>query len=334
MGESSAPRRPTHDTNTSRREVKIHTHDNNTSSKQSKYKYTMKFTRLIASTLFLVVLMASTASARSIASPEPQKFCCNAISAQCEACKAGVSVEEICRTWVVDSSDPLSFHSRPLDGCPKKQPKPCCRANTLECQACIAGVSEKEFCRRDPHSHVCPQKPDNKPSHPDNCYSSIRNTEIRHGEMGAKKCCWYGKWENKSKCEKNPPVTHPDNCYFKDLKKEIMHGEVGARNCCWYGKWEKKSKCEKNPPVTHPDNCYSEDLKKEIMHGGMGARNCCWKGDWKHKSKWEWNPSHPHNCYSKDWKKEIMHGEVGPHKCCWYGDWKRKSKCNGGHKDD
>merc|ERR1711977_704113 len=25
-----------------------------------------------------------------------------------EACKAGVSVEEICRTWVVDSSDPLS----------------------------------------------------------------------------------------------------------------------------------------------------------------------------------------------------------------------------------
>merc|ERR1711959_557320 len=60
MGESSAPRRPTHDTNTSRREVKI------------KYKYTMKFTRLIASTLMLlVVLMASTASARSIASAEP-----------------------------------------------------------------------------------------------------------------------------------------------------------------------------------------------------------------------------------------------------------------------
>merc|ERR1712118_158524 len=190
-----------------------HTHDNNTSSKQSKYKYTMKFTRLIASTLMLlVVLMASTASARSIAFPEPQKFCCNAISAQCEACKAGVSVEEICRTWVVDSSDPLSFHSIPLEGCPKKQPKACCRANSLECQACIADVSEEEFCRRDPHSHVCPQKPDNKPSHPDNCYSSIWNTEIRHGETGARKCCWYGKWEKKSKCEKNPPVTHPDNC--------------------------------------------------------------------------------------------------------------------------
>ena len=254
----------------------------------------MKFTRLIASTLMLlVVLMASTASARSIASPEPQKFCCNAISAQCEACKAGVSVEEICRTWVVDSSDPLSFHSRPLDGCPKKQPKPCCRANTLECQACIAGVSEKEFCERDPHSHVCPQKPDNKPSHPDNCYSSIWNTEIRHGEMGAKKCCWYGKWEKKSKCEKNPPVTHPDNCYSSIWNTEIRHGEMGARKCCWYGKWEKKSKCEKKSPVTHPDNCYSSI-----------------------------------------WNTEIRHGEMGAKKCCWYGDWKRKSKCNGGHKDD
>merc|ERR1712118_117953 len=189
-----------------------HTHDNNTSSKQSKYKYTMKFTRLIASTLMLlVVLMASTASARSIAFPEPQKFCCNAISAQCEACKAGVSVEEICRTWVDES---------------------CCRANTLECQACIADVSEEEFCRRKPHSHVCPQKPDNKPSHPDNCYSSIWNTEIRHGEMGAKKCCWYGKWEKKSKCEKNPPVTHPDNCYSSIWNTEIRHGEMGAKKCC------------------------------------------------------------------------------------------------------
>merc|ERR1712017_3129 len=119
--------------------------NNNTSSKQSKYKHTMKFTGLIASTLMLLLaVMASTASARSIAFPEPQ-YCCNAIEAKCEACKAGVSVEEICRTWVVDSSDPFSYKSRPLPGCPKK-PKKCCRANTLECQACNAGVSEEEFC--------------------------------------------------------------------------------------------------------------------------------------------------------------------------------------------
>merc|ERR1712100_128362 len=43
MGESSTPRRPTHDTNTSRRQVKTHTHthinnNNKTSSKQSEYR--------------------------------------------------------------------------------------------------------------------------------------------------------------------------------------------------------------------------------------------------------------------------------------------------------
>merc|ERR1712072_1181901 len=158
----------------------------------------MKITGLIASTLMLLlVVMASTASARSIGFPEPQ-YCCNAISARCEACKAGVSVEEICRTWVVDSSDPFSSLSRPLSGC-ENQPKQCRRAFTLECEACNAGVSEEEFCRRNPHHQVCPQKP-TKPSHPHNCYSTIWNTEIMHGEMGAKKCCWKGDWKRKSKC--------------------------------------------------------------------------------------------------------------------------------------
>merc|ERR1712072_773 len=299
MGESSAPRRPTHDTNTSRREVKrseyTHTHTTTTTTTttttphQSKHKDTMKFTGLIASTLMLLVfVMASTASARSIEFPDqPQKFCCNAISAQCEACKAGVSVEEICRTWVVDSSDPLSFHSRPLDGCPTEQPpiccnaynakceackfgitveemcrvheedmaldshlqplqgcpkkpKKCCRAYTLECQACDADLSEEEFCRRNPHSHVCPQKP-TKPSHPDNCYSKIWNKEVMHGEMGARKCCWYGDWKKKSKCEKK--TSHPDNCYSTIWNTEVMHGEMGAKKCCWKGDWKRKSKC-------------------------------------------------------------------------------------------
>merc|ERR1712144_134398 len=56
-GESSAPRRPTHDTSTSRGEVKItHTHTHKTQT----YKYTMKITGLIASTMLL--LMASAPS--------------------------------------------------------------------------------------------------------------------------------------------------------------------------------------------------------------------------------------------------------------------------------
>merc|ERR1712193_584546 len=232
MGESSAPRRPTHDTNTSRRQVSTHTHQQQ-EQHFIKYKHTMKFTGLIASTLLLLAVMASTASARSIISlpPEPQ-YCCNAYTAECESCKQGVSVEEFCRTYPTVPECPteqppiccnaynakceackfgitveemcgvheedMAFDSflGPLDGCPQNQPKPCCRANTLECQACNAGVSEDEFCRRDPHSHVCPQKP-TKPSHPDNCYSTIWNAEIMHGEMGAKKCCWYGDWKKK-----------------------------------------------------------------------------------------------------------------------------------------
>merc|ERR1712093_46909 len=65
MGESSAPRRPTHDTNTSRREVNTHTH------KTWAYKYTMKITGLIASTMLL--LMASAPSGL-LASPENGEF--------------------------------------------------------------------------------------------------------------------------------------------------------------------------------------------------------------------------------------------------------------------
>merc|ERR1712078_974683 len=64
MGESSAPRRPTHDTNTSpriRNEVKI--------TQTQTYKYTMKITGLIASTMLL--LMASAPSGL-LASPDGQ----------------------------------------------------------------------------------------------------------------------------------------------------------------------------------------------------------------------------------------------------------------------
>merc|ERR1712025_918799 len=68
MGESPAPRRPTHDTSTSRREVKItHTHTHKTQT----YKYAMKITGLIASTMLL--LMASAPSGL-LASPENGDF--------------------------------------------------------------------------------------------------------------------------------------------------------------------------------------------------------------------------------------------------------------------
>merc|ERR1712188_111525 len=131
MGESSAPRRPTHDTNTSRRQVNTHT---------------MKFTGLIASTLMLLLaVMASTASARSIISlpPEPQ-YCCNAYNAECESCKQGVSVEEFCR------SDPT------FPECPTEQPPICCNAYNAKCESCKQGLSEEEFCRIYPTVPECP----------------------------------------------------------------------------------------------------------------------------------------------------------------------------------
>merc|ERR1739847_91492 len=149
MGESSTPRRPTHDTNTSRRKTSEHTHthninNNNTSSKQSKYKHTMKFTGLIASTLMLLLAVkASTASARSIAFPEPQ-YCCNAYTAECESCKAGVSVEEFC------TADPT------FPECPIEQPPICCNAYNAKCESCKEGLSEEEFCRIYPTVPECP----------------------------------------------------------------------------------------------------------------------------------------------------------------------------------
>merc|ERR1712224_279915 len=241
MGEASTPHRPTDTSTRRRKEVKVNTYDNNNSNKdfiKAKQIQTHHEVYWIDSStmILLVIVMASTASARSIAFPEPQN-CCQAISAKCEACKAGVTVEEICRVREED----MAFDSflGPLDGCPQNQPKPCCRAFTLECEACNAGVSEDEFCITNPHSRVCPMKP----SHPDNCYSTIWNTEIVHGEMGARKCCWYGKWAHESKCEKNPQVTHPDNCYSTIWNKEVLHGEMGARKCCWLGDWKHKSKC-------------------------------------------------------------------------------------------
>merc|ERR1712072_991058 len=223
MGENHQHLVDQHTTQTQVEDKSRYTTTTTTTLHQSKhkYKYTMKITGLIASTLMLLlVVMTSTASALSIERPPSCEF----------ETRLGDSilVEVLMHGDIKDNKccwfGQLEHKSKGY----QNTPKPCCRAFTLECEACNAGVTEEEFCRRNPHHQVCPQKPDNKPSHPDNCYSSIWNTEIRHGEMGAKKCCWYGKWERKSKGEKNPPVTHPDSCYSTIWNTEIMHGEMGA----------------------------------------------------------------------------------------------------------
>merc|ERR1712072_162261 len=78
MGESSTPRRPIHDTNTSRRQVNTNTKQQQQQQQQRHFikakqmKYAMKITGLIASTLMLLVIVMPTspASARLLAFPD------------------------------------------------------------------------------------------------------------------------------------------------------------------------------------------------------------------------------------------------------------------------
>ena len=38
------------------------------------------------------------------------------------------------------------------------------------------------------------------------CWSPLKKSWVNHGEMGKKKCCYYGDWtSDKSKCEKKKP---------------------------------------------------------------------------------------------------------------------------------
>merc|ERR1712144_149921 len=72
MGESSAPRRPTHQTQTQVEDKLTHTHQQQQQQHFIKYKHIMKIAGLIASTLMLLVLVMPTspASARLLAFPD------------------------------------------------------------------------------------------------------------------------------------------------------------------------------------------------------------------------------------------------------------------------
>merc|ERR1712072_188040 len=196
-----------------------------------KYKYTMKITGLIASTfMLLLVVMTSTASALSIERPPSCEF----------ETRLGDSilVEELMHVDIKDNKCCWFGQLEHKSKCYQNTPKPCCRAFTLECEACNAGVTEEEFCRRNPHHQVCPQKPDNKPSHPDNCYSSIWNTEIRHGETGAKKCCWYESGSASLSARRThqsliliaatPPSGTPKSCMVRWVPRSAAGMESGS----------------------------------------------------------------------------------------------------------
>merc|ERR1712193_10564 len=193
MGESSAPRRPTHDTNTSRRQVNTNTHiitnnnNNNTSSKQSRYKHTMKFTGLIASTLMLLLaVMASTASARGMDQP--------CYSGDLMIRHGKIHENKCCWNGRMLSGDRVAKcqnkPSNPNDCFAPRQKKEIKHGEIMGKNCCWQGI------------FLSKAKCETQVSHPDNCYAAKVKKEIMHGEIGplGNSCCWYGKWVSKSNC--------------------------------------------------------------------------------------------------------------------------------------
>merc|ERR1711959_197158 len=194
MGESSAPRRPTHDTNTSRREVNTQTHTYQQQQQQQhfiKYKHIMKIAGLIASTLMLLLaVMASTASARGMDRP--------CYSGDLMIKHGKIHENKCCWAGRFLSGDRVA----------KCQNKP---SNPNDCFAprqkkeIKHGEQTPTFCcwyGQWLHKDTC-ESTKAKVSHPDNCYHPRSKKEIMHGEIGplGKACCWYGKWANKSNCD-------------------------------------------------------------------------------------------------------------------------------------
>merc|ERR1711981_800096 len=192
MGESSTPRRPTHDTNTSRRQVNTNTHTTTTTTTTTtalhQSKYTMKITGLIASTfMLLVAVMASTASAFRMGGEEP--------------CYSG---DLMIKHGNIGDNNKCCWNGR-------FTPEAKCLNKPSDPNNCFALKLNKEIMHGELSPNFCcwygqwlpkDKCANNKTSHPDNCYAVKLNKEVKHGELGprAKKCCLYGQWEPKSRC--------------------------------------------------------------------------------------------------------------------------------------
>merc|ERR1719499_1774013 len=69
-----------------------------------------------------------------------EPVCCEALTAQCLACKARMSVDEYCGMY------PRVF------GCPARN---CCKANTASCLSCNQGMSKEDYCLIYPATFGC-----------------------------------------------------------------------------------------------------------------------------------------------------------------------------------
>jgi len=82
----------------------------------------------------------------------PPVACCYAMTADCLACAAGISVEEYCKLNS-KSFGCEKFAAKSLP--PVVAPVMCCKAMTADCFACSAGVTVEEFCNLSPGSIGC-----------------------------------------------------------------------------------------------------------------------------------------------------------------------------------
>merc|ERR1719356_1548496 len=79
----------------------------------------------------------------------PPVVCCDAVTADCLACSAGMSVDDYC------GQNPSTL------GCP---PVVCCDAMTADCLACSAGMSVDDYCRQNPSTQGCAPMPTLEPT--------------------------------------------------------------------------------------------------------------------------------------------------------------------------
>merc|ERR1711959_448284 len=189
MGESSAPRRPTHDTNTSRRQVKTQTHISTTTTTTTLHQI-----QTYHEDCWIDCIYFDASS------------CCYGFNSFCkghgsplllrrfddQACK--IHENKCCWAGRFLSGDRVAKcqnkPSNPNDCFAPRQKKEIKHGELMGKNCCWQGVFRPKA------------KCETQVSHPDNCYAAKLGKEIMHGEIGplGKACCWYGKWANKSNC--------------------------------------------------------------------------------------------------------------------------------------
>lgn len=183
-----------------------------------------------------------------------QKVCCEAMTADCLACKKGVSVMEFCK-------------GKPeTEGC--DEPKMCCKAMKASCLACTEGVTVDEYCKENPKTMGCGDEPKACClAMTAQCLSCKRDMTVEEFCKKAPKTvgcedvnvtvdmCSAGD-EGKKACKKltkslkkQKKIAKSDKCSYIKKQKKCMM--VNQENC---SKMEGKKACKKFKGCVFADN--------------------------------------------------------------------------------